>query len=177
MRKLIVLPGNSPRNKAWSERVADHFGGLFDAVYVQAYDHWDTGTETIDFVREGEKLRTAVSADADDTEQYVFAKSLGTILTFRAVHKGYIRPQRCVFFGVPLNVAAEQHMFENNWTPVDAFAVPALAFQNEHDPTANYAYTTARLPASVRVISRPDDTHAYTEFGAYEQTIKEFLAL
>lgn len=178
MKKLIVLPGNSIKNRVWNEGIASHFGGLFDAVYAQSYEHWETGEEAIDFDKEAEKLRESVALDKE-TEHYVFAKSFGTLLTFMSVHRGYIHPVKCVLFGVPLNLAEDQNIFKGDTSSVETFAIPAIAIHNEDDPVADYERTAAKLQAvtAIKVVPVPGDTHSYMDYAAHDTLIKDFLAL
>lgn len=37
---IILLPGNSPLNKEWIEKVGIIFKKLFDKVEIQYYKHW-----------------------------------------------------------------------------------------------------------------------------------------
>lgn len=182
MKKLVILPGNSPKNKTWGEEVAATYGAQFDAVYQQDYDHWESGEETIDFEREAEKLRDAVASDGGaDVEHYVFAKSFGSILTLLSVHKGYVVPAKCVFFGMPLNLVEEQNIFGGNWAPLRDFSVPAIAFHNEDDPVADHTFTSNTLAelgvSSITFMSCNGDTHGYTEHGDYTAAINAFLGI
>ena len=178
MNKLIIFPGNSPRNKEWGSGVAEHFGPKFDAVYAQEYDHWTSGEAFIDFDAEMEKLRMSVAEDPADTRYYLFAKSIGTILSLMAIQQGIIAPQKGVFFGMPLKIVDEPGTFD--WSALSSFAVPALAFHNEHDRTADYAFTAAKLAElnpGITLVTTPGDTHNYTEFTSYESKIKDFLSI
>lgn len=180
MNKLIIFPGNSPRNKAWGEGVAGYFGSWFDAMHVQNYDHWDTGAAFIDFDAELEKLRANVAEDGEDTRYVVFAKSIGAILALLAIQRKIIVPQRCTFFGMPLKIVEEQNTFAGDWSPLASLSAPALAFHNEHDPTAEYAFTFATLTEhnpAIEVVTTPGDTHEYMEFALYEAKLKDFLTL
>lgn len=177
MKKLIILPGNSPKNKAWGEGVAAHFGSLFDDVYMQSYKHWETGEEVIDFEHEAKRLAEAAAGGG---EQYVFAKSFGSILTFTAVHQGLIAPRACIFFGIPFNLVEGHDIWSGAWSPVETFVVPAIAFHNEHDPVADYAFTNRILAkhgtGSIRTIPMSGDNHTYDDFAAYDPHVKDFLA-
>ena len=104
MKKLIVLPGNSPKNKQWGEGVVSHFGVLFDEVYSQDYDHWENGEEVIDFERETQKLKEVVEGEEEGVEYYIIAKSYGSVLALMAIHQNILSPKKCVFFGMPLNL-------------------------------------------------------------------------
>lgn len=173
MKKLIILPGNSKRNQAWGEGARDYFGSWFDDVYLQYYDHWQTDSNDMDIETELEKLRQAAGE-----EIVVFAKSIGTILTLLAVSKGFINPSKCVFFGMPLDYAAEG-LLKDNWSPLRDFSTPTLAFHNVDDPTASCSFAEQKLTelsvGAVTFFKVPGDNHNYTEFAEYETEIKNFL--
>src|SRR5690606_26948299 len=160
MNKLIILPGNSVKNKAWGEAVAARFGGWFDEVYLQSYDHWESGEENIDFEVELAKLGAAAKAAAPETTFYIFAKSAGSLLALLAIQRGLVAPAQCVFFGMPLEWA-DRDVFRGDWSPLSDFRVPILAFHNEHDPVANYTFTkdalTAHVPESTQLVTAAGD--------------------
>lgn len=179
MKKLIILGGNSAKNKKWSEAMAEYYGSLADETYVQEYDHWTSGAETINFDIEAEKLRTVVLEDTD-AEYTIFAKSFGSILALLSVYKGYITPKQCIFFGMPFSVVEEQNLFDSNWSFVSEYSVPAIAFHNINDPVAKFDVTSAKiaeLKPSIQLIALEGDTHAYDVSSAYEDKIKEFLGV
>jgi hypothetical protein len=49
MRHLIVLPGNSLKNKGWGELILEHYASQFDSLFMLEYDHWVSGEPNIDF--------------------------------------------------------------------------------------------------------------------------------
>lgn len=178
MKKLFVLPGNSAKNQLWGIGAAKHFGGWFDETYIQQYDHWERGTNEMNIEAELAKLKDKAATETD--ELYVFAKSLGSLLALLSVSRGELKPQKCVFFGMPLDLASE-HMFKEDWSPLEKFSVPALAFHNSQDPTANYEFTKTKLDAlpeqHITLIESAGDTHEYLKFVEYEAKIKPFLSL
>jgi hypothetical protein len=175
MTKLIVLPGNSARNKEWGEAVVLHYGSRFDEVYMQSYDHWQSGGKDITIETELTKLSKAVASS--DQDYIVFAKSIGSLLTLLAVERKYFVPQKCVFFGMPLELAS-QELFKDDWSPLQSFFVPAIAFHNDHDPIS-YPYTKEALETygtgSISFRTKVGDNHNYTEFEEYDVEIEQFL--
>lgn len=179
MQKLIILPGNSIKNKAWGEACRDHFGTWFGAVYLQYYSHWEKGTNEIDFEEELQKLQKEVLPSEADTEFIVFAKSVGSLITLIAVQGGIVTPTQCVFFGMPLDLAAEG-LFKNDWSSLSDFSVSSIAFHNDHDPTANCEFTKNKLEevsSSIQLIHVQGDDHVYAPFEPYEDQIKNFLMI
>ncbi len=175
MKYLLVLGGNSVRNRQWGEACVDCFRSEFDSVFFPHYDHWSSGAAHIDLEVEMRKVNETVTG-AGQGGWYIFAKSIGSVLALRAIERGIISPAKCVFFGMPLNIMAAK--YGENWSYLSSFKVPALAFHNDQDPTADYRFTAEKLrefsPNTVLQTDR-GDTHDYLDFAAYRPTIKEFL--
>lgn len=178
MRQLIVLPGNSPQNEAWGDVAVGHTHVWFEHVHAQAYDHWETSEQWIDMERELTKLGETVAAAPTDAEFVIFAKSVGSILTFEAVHRGIIAPVRCAFFGIPFDMAAERY-FAADWSAVDTFSVPSVAFHNRNDPTADHDITGKTIEQHaagvIMFVSTDGDDHAYFDFATYEPYLTQLL--
>lgn len=176
MKKLVVLSGNSPRNQEWGESAAKYFGDWFDEVYLQYYDHWQKGTKDMDVEVELAKLKTAV---AEQAEYYVLAKSIGSVLALIAVDRGFLKPEKCAFFGMPLEIASGD-LFRGDWSPLRNFTVPTIAFHNDEDPIS-YTFTKQALEDhagnNIEFITRRGDNHNYTEFEEFNDKIKLHFAL
>ncbi len=171
MQHLIILPGNSSKNQAWGELMASHFGPQYDSVYLHIYQHWTSGEATIDFAFEEAALRAHMLSVPVGTEIVVFAKSAGSLLAFLALHHGVLTPVQCVFFGIPFDLAAD-NLFKNAWEPIDTFAIPALAFHNQKDPTTSYDYTVATLAAHaphITLVTTTEHDHWYGDVETYQQ--------
>ena len=142
---------------------------------MQYYDHWPTDSNEMDIEGELIKLKKAVQADK---EYIVMAKSIGTLLALMSVAHYDLTPTKCVFFGMPLDLAADE-LFKDDWSALSDFAVPSLAFHNQDDPVASCQFTAdklAELNVSVIAFTKlPGNTHNYTEFADYEPAIKHFL--
>ena len=167
------------RNKTWLEEAAVHFGGLFDVVYAQPYDHWETGGAEIDSDVELEKLSREISADGEDVQHFVFARSIGTILSLAAVTKQHIAPKRCIFFGTPLNLIVGKPELIGGWEALGRFPILTLAFHNRHDPTADYDFLISKLAevgnTTIEVVATEGDHHEYRTYDAYLLRIREFI--
>ena len=144
MRHLIILSGNSLKNKAWGEVILEHYTTQFDSSFMLPYDHWVSGEPTIDFAKEEVRLKKHVESLALDTEIILFAKSAGSLLALLSMHHGILNPTQVVFFGMPLDLAAE-NLFKDSWTPLSELTTPAIAFHNIADPTTSYEFTKSIL--------------------------------
>ncbi len=177
MRHLIVLPGNSQKNKAWGELMLAEYATQFDSSFMLEYDHWVSGEANIDFVREEEKLRAHTASLPAGTEIVLMAKSTGSLLAFNAIHHGAITPSRCVFFGIPFDLAADS-LFKDDWSAVDSFAIKAIAFHNVADPTTSYEFTKSILDTHaprITLITTNESDHWYGDVQIYTPTISALL--
>ena len=178
MRYVLVLPGNSVKNRAWGVACREYVQEMFDSVYVLQYTHWETGEPEIDLEEELEKIRTVVTEADGDVVWHIFAKSIGSVLALKAVEQGVIKPERCVFFGMSLEIAKAK--FGEDWSYLSRYDLPALAFHNDADPVADYAYTKSKIAEyapSVTFKTLQGDTHDYLDFSEYELEITRFLQL
>ena len=178
MSHLIVLPGNSPRNRAWSESCVDYFSLQFNTVHMQTYDHWESAEQWLDFAIEQHKLQQHVAELPTSTAVTIMAKSIGTILALKSIKHAEVAPTRCVFFGMPLDLAAAD-IFQNDWSPLRDLTIPTMAFHNDADPTASYDFTkatVAELAPSVELVTCQDNTHDYCNFDEYFPKINAFLS-
>lgn len=145
---------------------------------MQSYDHWESGEPHINFKSEMTKLEQLVKGSSADTEWVVFAKSIGSILSFLSVDRGLLSPKQCVFFGIPFDLASEV-VFKDDWLAVANFSVPSIAFHNLDDPTASHDFTeriiTEHNPDYITLITTKGNTHDYLGFSEYEPTIKQLL--
>ena len=174
MRHLIILPGNSLKNKGWGGLFANHYAAGFDSVFMLEYDHWITGEANIDFTSELQKLQVHISSLLAGTEITLFAKSAGSLLGLLAIHQGMLNPIRVVFFGMPLDLAADNH-FKDSWEPLSELTVPAIAFHNIADPTTSYEFTKTTLAThnpNIQLITTHDADHWYGDLKTYDLYIK-----
>ena len=177
MNHLIVLPGNSVKNRTWGEVMVDHYGPRFDSVYMQSYEHWESGAPVIDFDVELVKLRERTMPLFENPQVTVMAKSAGSLLAFVAIAEGILAPEKCVFFGIPFDLAAED-IFKDDWSAVENFTISAKAFHNRHDPTADYRFTMATLEQyapQIELITTEGDDHWYGDTDTYDQYLADFL--
>lgn len=176
MKKLLVLAGGSQRNQVWGEACSEYFKSRFDMVFFIHYDHWATGEKNIDFDKELEKITATVEGTDNDDEWYIFAKSIGSILALKAVAANAISPTKCVFFGMPFSVV-EDIIFKDDWSLLETFTVPTLAFHNDNDPTALHDLAKEKITAlapSIELETLHGDNHDYLDFSSYEERITVF---
>lgn len=172
MKNLLVLPGGSRRNVVWGESCEAFFKKYFDSTKFLRYDHWENGEENVDFETEIIKIKRHVES-AKSKEWYIFAKSIGSIIAIKAFEADVIRPVRSIFFGMPLNLMAD-----NDWSALATYSVSTIAFHNQEDPIANYRFTEKKIAEhsdTIKLITLVGDNHYYLDFSKYEKEINNFL--
>jgi predicted alpha/beta hydrolase family esterase len=178
MRHLIVMSGNSVKNKAWGELILEHYAPQYDSSFLLEYDHWVSGEPNIDFAKETAKLQKHVDALSPDTEIILFAKSAGSLLGLLTMYQGIYKPTRAVFFGMPLDLAAD-NLFKDSWAPLSELAVPAIAFHNVADPTTSYEFTKSMLATHnphITLITTAGNDHWYSDLKTYDSFINQIDA-
>ncbi len=170
--KLIVLPGNSKRNKEWADGAAAASVSSFDDVYKHYYKHWETGEELINFDFE---LAQVVEKVGDEAIA-VFAKSAGSVLTINGNYLGKLKPVKCLFVGLPLGTPEQEAQLGEK---ILSLSVPTTIIQNTNDPYSDYArvknfVTKVNLP-NITLIETPGDNHDYLDFDLIKNKVSEFF--
>lgn len=171
MHILIILPGNSVKNRQWGEAVVEHYREQFDATFMLTYDHWETGEETMEFSKEVKKIEKQVKDWPNSTDITIIAKSSGALLALLAINQGVVVPAKCVFFGIPFDLAS-QTIFKNDRSPLQDFNIPTIAFHNDDDPVADYAFTKKIIEekgsGNIKLITTHGNDHGYFDFPLYD---------
>ncbi len=170
----MVLPGNSKSNKEWSEKTIGTFSEFFPDQYIQTYSHWEEGKEIIDFDVEGRKLKKNIG----EGKFSIIAKSAGAMLAIYSVSKGLIKPEKCVFLGLPV-LWAEEHNFNlKDW--FQKFNIPTLVIQNSNDPVTSYSelrkfIDKVNLGHALILIETEGNDHKYDDLEKIKKLVKDFL--
>jgi len=127
--EIIYLAGNSTRNRDWIEEVKKQFDE-FSGGEILYYDHWARGEDSIMMEAELKKLADLVK-DKDD--YYVFAKSIGTIVTLTAIGAGVLKPKKAIFCGLPCSLVEGGRDFEGVEEVLKGLTMPTIFVQNEFD--------------------------------------------
>ncbi len=173
---LILLPGNSKRNKTWIENVDARLQKYFKTTYRQNYSHWDKGEPEIDLSFELEKL----SQNASNLKPYVvFAKSVGVILALKAIYENKMVVSWCLFAGIPLELVKNENIDLKKW--LNAISCPIYIIQNDSDPAGTYkdvkSYISDIDSPSINLIETPGETHNYDDIDLFERLVKGILSI
>lgn len=130
---VIILGGNSEKNRTWVLRVAKTLAPEDGSVYAHTYSHWVNGTAFINIEHEIKSLgkhKTPTGACI------VIAKSMGIILALEGISRGILQPVACLFLGFPLKIIGNQPLPTKellNFAPKET-----LFIQNDRDPLGSY---------------------------------------
>lgn len=130
--KLILLGGNSIKNKDWIEKVEEQMSPLFDETHIQYYEHWSTEGAQIDIDKE---IKTLAKTLAEEDEYIIFAKSIGCIIALRTIKEHHIKPESYLFTGFPLNFSLEHKLPIDQW--VKNLDIDGIIIQNKDDPAGS----------------------------------------
>ena len=158
----LILGGQSPRHQVWVRQVAESLQPYFQVVTFLDYRHWQDDSEP-DVAYEMEQ---ASKLAATLGEYVIVAKSLGTVITTRAVEKQMLNPAQCVFLGFPLEVVNKTYQD----IAAKLASLPATTVvQNTYDPTGSFelveAYVKMHGNRRVNCLETPGDTHNYIDFA------------
>ena len=154
------------------------YGPRFETEFMLDYDHWTSGEPNINFAREETKLAAYVSSLPPYAEIVLFAKSAGSLLAFIAIAHGVLKPMKCIFFGIPFDMAAKD-LCKDSWSVIDTFTIPAIAFHNTNDPTTSYEVakqTLAEHAPTISLVTTDESDHWYGDTLTYNRSIIPFLA-
>lgn len=172
--EIIYLSGNSLDNKSWIRKVKENFDD-FSKGEILNYDHWQNGHKWIDLKRETEKLKELVK---DKSDYYIFAKSIGTILTLKGISENFLKPKKMIFCGFPYQAGIREglemrEILRNLTTPV-------VFIQNEFDPVGNFEEILKILnndsPKNYQLVKiLKNSTHSYENYEGLENIVRNFF--
>jgi len=170
---LILLPGNSLRNKIWIHEVAETLLPLFSTIEVQEYKHWETKEPVINLSKEADRLQ---SIAVRHNPYGIFAKSAGALLALKAIHEKKIKPEFCIFVGTALEWGTSIGLPLDLW--FTNYTVPTLFLHKTSDPVTSYATLVAFLREKGTTdyisIEIPGDTHEYEDMSFIKHQVESF---
>ena len=160
------------KNRAWIEQVRDELKTDFETEILY-YDHWESGTDNMNFEVEGEKLEKICQG-----EYMIIAKSAGSWLTLKLAAEGKIKPVRMVLVGPAWNWSRN-----NGFAPEKLAAkvdVPVLFVDKTSDPSISFAQLKQEVDrlnkSNFRLVEMPGDNHNYEDISGLGKIVREFLA-
>jgi len=171
---IIYLAGNSLNNKTWIEKVKSEFD-TFSTGQILFYSHWTNGSKFIDFDTEEIKLSELLK---DQKDYFIFAKSVGSILTLKSIFDKKITPQKIVLCGHPYLLAKELSLPIDNY--LKFLTIPTIFIQNEFDPLYSFFQLEQTLkesqPGNYQLVkNQGNDTHDYEDYSKLGKLVESFF--
>lgn len=173
---LILLPGNSVRNREWIDEVERVFSPHFENVYTQYYDHWfiGDGDRVLDLEAELDKV---ISQTEDFGKYIILAKSAGALVALKGIYDGVLSPEACVFIGLPKGWADEQGFALDEW--LLSYSTTTLFIQQRQDPamfSENLQQYLEDLQVTHHEISVvPGASHSYNDIDDLYVRVSAFI--
>jgi len=172
---LVLLAGNSYRNKEWIYRVKEVLSPLFDKSFVLEYAHWQSGEEEINLDNE---ILTLSNKLINDSNYSIFAKSVGSIVALKGINDGVLKPIKIIIAGLPLFSIMESGTPFGKW--LENSDVPLLIIQNTSDPLGSYLdvkkyFLELNIKSKYKIIELPGDDHSYNDLPKLKELVAEFI--
>lgn len=178
--EVIILPGSGKKyNEPYLYETEDSVKDLFEKTHTLVYNHWTDETLEPDVDAEVEKLAEIVNKIAG--KYIVHAKSIGTVITVKAIAKGKINPKKIVLLGCPWDeYSYETGNFDEWIETLKEKGIPALIVQQTNDPFFKYEQLEKFLDehemGNYQLIEIEGDNHAYDNYDELKEAIIEFIA-
>lgn len=170
----IFLGGESISNKSWIEEVEKSLRNLFTETKVLDYDHWQNGGELINLDAELPKL-TDLAKDFGD--YLIFAKSIGAVLTARAIFEKKISPTKGFFPGAAYLVGERTLSDFPKWA--NNFSLPSIFISKTNDPVSPANPMQELLKRynfqNYQFVEIPGDNHKYEDLDQIRKLVEEFI--
>lgn len=167
---LLLLAGNSNRNRAWIHGTEQGLASSFKQTFVQDYEHWQSGEDIIDLDLE---LNKASSLIPNDEQYLIFAKSAGSIIAIQGISEGRLTPKACLFVGLPLRFIEKLYLPVNEW--LRGIHIPIIIMQNDNDPVGSFDEVSnylRGLSENITILISSGETHDYDDVTQINELLK-----
>ncbi|MGL5799653.1 MAG: hypothetical protein ACRCYN_06265 [Plesiomonas sp.] len=164
---IIAVPGKMPATKAWIEQVVNAIKLPDAELTTHSLSAWDNPTAEFNVAAEV----TYVPAGEFDT---VVAKSIGTLITLRALDK--LKVKNIVFIGIALSLYSDadkamlRELSEND-------QVNLLIIQQDSDPFGHFSVVKQAVNSQrCQCIEVQGDDHLYSDVSELGTLISAWLS-
>ena len=176
---IILLSGiNKESNEKWIQDMEIKFSEYFNPTKLITYEHWiDPTIKELAFKKEQQKLKDAVtSLTSVGRDAYIFAKSIGTVISTSLLMVQEIKPKACVFVGTPVGGMEEaQISFKNALLAID---VPILFIHKTHEKVGSFEEFSKLVKSASNHLMElrevPGEGHSYSDIMDLEKMALEF---
>lgn len=169
-KKMLILGGNDKINISWIEEKQKEYNINYNVEIIK-YDNW-FNNEIINFDNEINKISSLVDSKNIDV---VIAKSIGILLSLKAIKRNILAPKIIIFMGYPLNALKEEKInIFNNLLELGAQTKMLMIQQNE-DPLCHAKKLKELITDKIPIINIDGNDHTYNEIKIIKKYIDEFI--
>lgn len=172
---LIILGGNSSKNKHWIEMMNRNLKKDFSTLEFH-YSHWDENLQDINFEKELTKLSKFISENKISNYSIV-AKSAGFILTLKGIENGSLSPRTVVGYGFPIEYSRYRKINLKSLVNKTLIKSNILCVQADEDPQGNIDLTQEHISDIFPIWITKDNTHDYNSFKTMANIAKSFIRI
>ena len=170
MATLVLLWGNSIKNKSRIQEVNKELLPFYDTTHIHFYRHRDIWEENMDIEYECDKLCKYVKSL--QWSVILFCKSLWCLLWLKAMVEKEIFIKQSIFVWFPLGYT------QLHWFPIESYlkelTSPVLRIQHTNDPAWWYTTIAEKLwsiSPAFTCKEIPGNEHDYPEINILKQII------
>lgn len=170
---LVILGGNSPKNKEWVIDMSSYFGSIYTTVEI-IYSSWDSPGSDVNFDKELKTLQKKVNTYK---EYSIIAKSAGLLVALIGIKAMVLKPDKVIALGVPVKYSLHigldiTQLIENSLLKREQF----LVIQQKNDPQGSAALIHKTYADKVEMVTISGRDHYYGKFEQFDQYIYSFLS-
>lgn len=140
MTNLLILPGNSPKNKKLLDTYSEYFEDKDLNIISLPWKHWSDNTK--DFVDDSEVERIIETIKSNAGDFHIIAKSVGTILFSKALNQfDHSIIRSITFLGLPISGRTNKFKIYCNVLN-ELHDIPITFIQARNDPYATFDEVT-----------------------------------
>jgi len=172
--EVISLAGNHISSKDWLEKCKVELKEVLPNNKLHYYKHWKENQPVIDFDYEIQQVKKEVEELTKSNKKLIiFAKSVGAVLAMKMIKDNMIKPEKCIFLGIPLSWALKNNFDINEW--IKDYSVPTLFIQNNKDPFCSYQelnnYLKEKNVQNFTLIESQGENHDYEDYNLIKENI------
>lgn len=171
--RLILLSGQSFKNREWIYQVKANIGSRFECEILE-YENWKGQGDKVDVTMEGKRVLELINSK--DEPYAIFAKSIGTVLTLNNFPEFKRKPKFCIFVGVPYTYA--KNIGLDLKSKIDEVRFPIHIFQKSNDPYSTFLSVKELSNDFVKVEEyigegEVNDNHEYLDYSLINNLLEK----
>ena len=166
MKNILILGGHSKNNILWVKEMEKLFSNDYN-VNIIKYDHWNSNEE-INFETELSKISNIKDIDI------VLAKSIGILVTIKAIKQNIIKPEKIIFMGYPLEALKADNIDVKD-DIIDVNNNNITLIQQTNDPQGSFEEIKKIFNDKISVVEINGNNHFYDDYQNLKVTIYNII--